>query len=285
MNYKLNDSVSLAGSEARPNEDTFGFNPVAAWVLDGATGLASAPVVSEQSDARWLVEKANEALRDFGDVEDLSLSDLFHNVISYLKISFSDEAIRIPSVSHEYPSSSMIFTRYSEGLLEYASLGDCRLLLRRKSGDVVSLGGNHMLSALDQLALDKSSEHPDVDTLTVADRFKGSLPILREHRDIANSEGGYWLLGLDVEAASHISEGALHVEPGDEVLLMSDGFYRLVNVFGKISESGIFDIARDNGLEELGARLRITERSDPECIDHPRFKVSDDATALFIRIE
>ena len=46
----------------------------------------------------------------------------------------------------------------------------------------------------------------------------------------------------------------------------------------------LFAAAVTRGLESLGQELRAVEASDPEGVKFPRFKKSDDATALLLRV-
>jgi hypothetical protein len=72
--------------------------------------------------------------------------------------------------------------------------------------------------------------------------------------------------------------------PGDEVLLMSDGFSALIDGYAAYDEAGLFDALAVQGLAGLGERLRAIEAADIACARYPRFKTSDDATALWLRI-
>src|SRR5689334_24859231 len=55
MTFELLDSLSLPGDAAKPNEDAFGHDAVAAVVLDGATPLGD-PLMPGPSDAAWIAQ-------------------------------------------------------------------------------------------------------------------------------------------------------------------------------------------------------------------------------------
>ena len=46
----------------------------------------------------------------------------------------------------------------------------------------------------------------------------------------------------------------------------------------------LFAAVRSHGLAALGTALRTIEQDDAACLRFPRFKVSDDATTLWLRI-
>ena len=63
---------------------------------------------------------------------------------------------------------------------------------------------------------------------------------------------------------------------------MTDGFAVLADQYGAYDPAGLVRAAIDKGLEELGRELRAIERADAAGAKHPRFKASDDATALLM---
>jgi hypothetical protein len=108
---------------------------------------------------------------------------------------------------------------------------------------------------------------------------------LRANRNLANVVGGYWVLGIEPEAAYHMETGAIPLERPATALLMSDGFYRAVDTFRVIAEDRIVASAMEKGLATILAAVRRLEAGDAECIRYPRFKPRDDATALLFEME
>jgi hypothetical protein len=64
-------------------------------------------------------------------------------------------------------------------------------------------------------------------------------------------------------------------------LLCTDGYYRAVDSYGLHDETGLL-AASAAGVEQVLAGIRDTEESDPLCTRYPRFKPSDDATAVML---
>ena len=65
---------------------------------------------------------------------------------------------------------------------------------------------------------------------------------------------------------------------------MTDGFSALTDRYGAYDAPGLVRAALDKGLQELGRELRAIETADAAGARHPRFKPSDDATALLMRL-
>lgn len=109
---------------------------------------------------------------------------------------------------------------------------------------------------------------------------------LRSDRAGFNKPGQpVWTLGIAPDAADHVSRIRFDIAAPAFGVLATDGFASLVSTYGKFNPAGIVAAARNDGLSMLGTLLRQTERvADPECIHWPRYKVSDDATAILFEI-
>ena len=72
--------------------------------------------------------------------------------------------------------------------------------------------------------------------------------------------------------------------PETVVLLCTDGFYRLADMYGLYDDQALIRAARDRGLAGLVAELRGFEADAADDIRFGRFKTSDDAAALLLRV-
>jgi hypothetical protein len=72
---------------------------------------------------------------------------------------------------------------------------------------------------------------------------------------------------------------------GTAILLTSDGFSALVDLYRAMDATALMERALDEGLEPLAREARrIESEVDPAGKLYPRFKESDDATALLVRV-
>jgi hypothetical protein len=106
---------------------------------------------------------------------------------------------------------------------------------------------------------------------------------LRKARDFVNS-GTYWLFSPDVMAAPHASHVKLKPPSGVHLLLASDGFLALASDYRAYDAASLMAAALGKGLAALGQELRAIEEADPGGDKYARFKKSDDATALLLKI-
>ena len=108
-------------------------------------------------------------------------------------------------------------------------------------------------------------------------------PLLRAARNRINS-GRNWLFSPDVRAAGHVIASDNDAEPGALMLIASDGFLALVTDYDAYDMQGLMAAAKSKGLAALGEELRAIEETDPLGEKFSRFKKSDDATALLLRV-
>ncbi len=97
-----------------------------------------------------------------------------------------------------------------------------------------------------------------------------------------NVDGGYWVLGLQMEAIERADRAELPVDDW-AIALASDGFLRLTDMFGRLGVSDLLSINSREEFEEYYSQLRTLEQVDGSLRNHPRAKISDDAS--FMRID
>jgi hypothetical protein len=286
MRMTLVDCVSDPGSAASPNEDAAGNTGLSAWVLDGATGLGER-VLGEGSDAAWLAKAYHGRLRAGADRGGHELRRLFADLIAEVRDEFEASRVRAPAGRHELPSAGMAFARLRGTDLEYARLGDCRAILAADDGLVLSTGSSP-LQELDAAVLGKMATLRQTDTSLRYEHLRRAVDgDLRSNRGLLNTEGGYWVLSIHPEASRHMEAGAMPLDGARSArgLLVSDGFYRLVDTFHAYpDDAALLSAARERGLETMLAELRALEDADPECVLRPRLKPKDDATALLFEV-
>jgi hypothetical protein len=160
-----------------------------------------------------------------------------------------------------------------------ADLGDCRVIGVGADGVAHIAGGApHAADAETR----RAAAQTDADK-PLLERAE-TLARLRAERASINREGAHWTFGLDPACAEHTRDWRLRLPRPAHLLLMSDGFSALVDRYQAYDAAGLVRAALDKGLQELARELRAIEAADAAGTRHPRFKVSDDATALLMRL-
>ena len=280
MSLELIEQLSLPGSATRPNEDSFAVLDDAALVMDGATPLGPS-LLPGPSDAAWIAQfgarRLTAHLKD-GDAPQEALKHALEDAARSF-IGLSREAIR---EKWQTPCASMMLTVETEKKqFEFLWFGDCAALVEHE-GRVALVGE----------ALEKRKEEAERARRIAKEKNISAAaginrpeiePLLRAARNRINA-GKNWLFSPDVRAASHVSHQTLSLEAGTSLLIASDGFLALATDYDAYDAAGLMAAAKSKGLAALGQELRAIEDSDATGTQFSRFKKSDDATALLLKV-
>jgi hypothetical protein len=168
------------------------------------------------------------------------------------------------------------------GSIEFLSFGDCAALVQPEGGAVMVVGETFDKRAAEAKRAQAIAKEKNLSPASGLSRpeFLGAL---RATRNRVNS-GSYWLFSPDAKAASHAARRIVKAAPGTKLLLASDGFLALASDYGAYGADSLMQAAVEKGLEALGEELRTIEAGDAGGDKFPRFKKSDDATALLLRL-
>lgn len=284
MRLEVLDSLSDPAKPGGENEDRIGWNESAAFVIDGATGLGEPVIAPPQSDAAWIAEWARERMAA-ELAPDRSLRDVVRGLCTSARERFL-AAATAEIERYRHPSASFQSLRLTDGGLEIAGLGDCSLFLRDGGGTLTRHSGLRAGRSGEQssarMALNRTG---GLDAEGEGFRDAETLAALRTSRARQNREGGVWLLGIHPDAGDHIRIEMPTARLPMLGLLCSDGFADAVDNYALHSAASLMDRAERDGLGPLLAEIRRIERDiDPKGLQFPRYKRSDDASAVLVRV-
>jgi hypothetical protein len=281
MRFELLDSLTLAGNPAKPNEDAFGHATNAALVMDGATGLGDS-LMPGASDAAWLAQfGARRILAHIGD--GVAPAEAVGAALADAEKSFKALRRREPKETYEIPFASMMLVAENAKGFEALSYGDCAGLVKRPDTKLEILGIAFQNRAREAAGVTRLAKAKGLNPAAKAN-LPEFLDALRKERNSVNTGKGHWLFGPDVTAAGHVARKTVDAPAGTIVLLSTDGFLALASDYGRYDAEGLLAAAQTKGLKALGEELRAIEAGDPEGVAYPRFKTSDDATAVLLRL-
>ncbi len=273
------DSLSLAGDRSKQNDDAFGVRGDRAWIIDGATDLHDTPLTGAASDAAWI---ANIASRHFHQAEGVKDGDprlLVAGASAAAGAAFRHVVRDQPYERWQSPIASLLMLVDAADGVRGLDLGDCRVFASDAQGAVFIHGG-HDGGADQESALAAQQRDKDKPLLQRAD----TLAMLREQRARQNGGGGGWTFGLDPGCAQHARVWRMPLARPAHLLLMTDGFSALTDRYHAYGAGDLVAAALEQGLHDLARELRAIENADLCGDRHPRFKKSDDATALLLRL-
>ena len=278
MQAEIIDSLSVAGNRAKPNDDAFGAAGNRLWVLDGATGLG-ASLLPGSSDAAWLSRTANRLLHVHHAMRDSV--QLVRTVIAGLSSAFEQECVVRPEARWQLPCAALLLLTFELDRTEAVWLGDCRAILDI-GGRIVSCGETEEGEAAEREWAALLGEGIPAPAMLKSEKVMAAL---RESRDGFNTGHGRWVLGLEPRAADHMQSAVFEGGAATVGLAMSDGFSALELKYRRYTAERLLAAAPERGLAALAGELRaIEEREDADGRAFPRFKRSDDATAVLFRV-
>ena len=272
MHLDLIQSLSIAGDNSKANDDRMGAGHAHAWVIDGATDLGEPGLLGNRGGAAWIAAEADRAFA--AAPEDGSIEQTCRIVFEQVAARFAEQRTREPE-TWEIPSASFLAVAVAGNVVDCAWLGDCAALLIR-NGQATRIGPQRDIRD-DETDLARSVAHHGLGSVQ---RVAPVLDVLRT----ARSRPDRLVLGVDAAGADHIYYSSQPCVAGDELLLMSDGFAAVTDLYGLIDQVALPGLLVESGLSGIAARLRAAEAEDAECMRWPRFKQGDDATAIWLRV-
>ncbi|WP_262032378.1 protein phosphatase 2C domain-containing protein [Microvirga sp. Mcv34] len=282
--FTVLDRISWPGHPDKPNEDICGVSGDWAWVIDTSIFPGTKPVMHEKSDAAWLARFANERLSDLAPQAQDGVALLRH-VMEEARTAYRAVA---PAERHEdfvaWPLGAMTLVRRNGSVLDAWTFGDTTAYLRQPDGSVQVLGDAPGLREAEASKAAELMRQAGSRPTAILDE-PVFLAWLGERRERQRKSGvPAALLSLDPDAVGRLRHETAPCEEGTAILLASDGFSALVDLYRAMDAKALMEAALATGLESLAklAREIETER-DPEGRLFPRFKSSDDTTALLLR--
>jgi hypothetical protein len=307
MSFELLDQLSLPGDPAKPNEDALAHLDHAALVLDGATPLGPS-LLPGPSDAAWIAQfgarRLAAHLRD-GD----GPRDALKHALADAGKSFAGLSREPIREKWQTPCASMMLvalgrdpspprvrstlagempvagSRASEGQrgqeIQFLWFGDCAAIVEQ-DGHVEMIGETLEKRQAEAARAKLVARTANMSSAAGINRPEIE-PLLRAARNRINS-GRNWLFSPDPRAAGHAMHRTMTLHEGALMLIASDGFLALTTDYDAYDMPDLMAAANAKGLAALGAELRAIEKTDPLGEKFSRFKKSDDATALLLRV-
>jgi hypothetical protein len=178
----------------------------------------------------------------------------------------------------------MTLVRRRGDLLDVWTFGDTTAYVRQPDGTVVTLGDAPGLrDAESSMAAELMRQAGSRPTAILGEPV--FLAWLGERRERQRRSGlPAAILSFNPDAANRLRHETAPCQDGTAILLASDGFSALVDLYEAMDAEGIMKSALTSGLEPLVKLARKIETDqDPDGRLYPRFKASDDTTAILLR--
>jgi hypothetical protein len=269
----MNVSFASAKGSGDVNEDWVGATESIAIVLDGITTPPGMGDVGCTHGTPWLVAGIGSSVLLRAEQQpDLSLTEMLRRAILDTATRHAETCdLDAPGT----PSAGVAILRATDQSLDYLVLYDAFVVIDT-GGDVqvvTDLRGQKVVAELRAATF----AHPIGSEAHTTNR-RAMVELQRSYRN--TTPDGYWVAAGRPEAAEHAITGHVPLADVRRSAVLSDGAAALVE-YGLTDWNGLLDALELDGPSSMIDRVRDAERTDPGGVRWPRFKVSDDATAIF----
>lgn len=257
------DVATLPGSPERPNEDWAAAALPASGhggtvvVLDGVT-----PPAGDDGCVHgvpWFTARLGGALTELSASRpDMPLPGILSVAIRRTADAHRDTC----DLSHvRTPQATVVLARWDEASVEHLVLSDSALLLEAPDGSVRAVLDDRLDRVPDEI----------LRSLEATDRLR-------------NREGGFFTAAADPSVAGRAVTGTTPRTGVRALAALTDGASRWVELFGAGGWTECFGVLREEGPSGLLRRVRALETADAEAGGVRRWKLHDDATAVYAEL-
>lgn len=280
-----------SGRNPKVNEDAASYASshfsLTFWVIDGSSSVADHNYIEEKRDVVWFSSQFNGGLKECVE-QNVALDemiDLTSVRTAELYTQLVYDVSQVPS--YALPSASLSLAQVNwnsnEVLLNLFELGDCTTLVKcGDTGDVGVFGGGWNSDTEHELR-DASVALRQKGITSEEDVKKALLQQLRQRRTTLNTMARPIVLTLKPHDGFSIRKHSRLLKEGDSILVMSDGFYRAVELYQLMDHETLFKIVAKEGLETVVAQLRAHEQA-MDSRETAAVKSADDASAVYVRL-
>jgi len=280
--FNVIDRISSSSPGAAINEDAVGATATAAWAIDGATGVSERPpLLAGTTDAAWLAGDLNAALHAAFDDPEVDVGDALAAIEAKLQADFLAVDREPATPAGEQPTAALAVVALQGEALHLRGIGDCRIIYERHTGEIGEFNPSAIGPAEALIIAERRrllAQYPGEDPWPRLTAF------IRPLRERANQEGGYSVVHPTRPWSKRVIRETREAGVVRRLLLVSDGLYRLVDVFKAATAAGLMRAAVTKGLSQLYTELRAFEDADRDCSKYPRVKTYDDASGILVSL-
>ncbi|CAM3520342.1 protein phosphatase 2C domain-containing protein [Paenibacillus lupini] len=264
------------------HEDAIISHPLANMygALDGVSSLV--PYVNAKKEtggfiAANLTKNYFESLTEPGSLKDhlAEANDLLREQMRLANIDLDKK--------EELWGTAVAIIRILDDGVEFIQTGDCMILAVYDNKEVRPLTWKQV-SHLEAPVFAKWQDGIDKGLNNQKDLHETVIDRIKKNRYQSNMDGGYGVLNGEKAAVRFFEYGKINLTCLKHIILLTDGMFLPTTIVPEQTSywSFVAHTILSKGLTLYTQELIELEESDPECMDHVRFKKSDDKTAIVI---
>ncbi|MDR6549131.1 protein phosphatase 2C domain-containing protein [Paenibacillus qinlingensis] len=253
-------------------------------VIDGATSLEPYRGVGGETGGYLAAQSIAKSIREMSqdNVEHQhSPQDLLLQANQQLRTEMLAAGVDVTRKEQLWGACAVI-VRVHKTFVEYAHSGDC-MLIAVYEDDTIRIITRDQLEVVDRPTRQLWAQGVASGLTSRDDLWELVKPQIHAGRALMNTPNGYSVLNGEPELADYMEFGRISRTQLKSLLLFSDGLVApqrelsLEEEFKQIV-SRVTSMGLDNYIEWL---IQV-EEADPDCLQFPRVKKSDDKTAIYL---
>ena len=249
-------------------------------VIDGGSSVAERDYIDEvRGDVTWFVHAFTDSLQK-ALVPGRDQPDCVRMAIADVRAQFRQLTTGRDVPLHAWPIAAMTWLRISyHDEAAHATLyclGDCKTLLYTANGPCIDL--DPFVNPQEAVLQDVIARLTADGIEDPASRREQMLPMLRARRVSQNLAPAPGVLCLDPNGPFQARRHSVELTHDASVLVMTDGFYRLVDLYGLYTDSTLVEACITHGLKTQLDKLRNYEATCARTAARA-VKAADDASA------
>lgn len=251
-------------------------------VIDGGSSVAQRDYIDPvQGDVSWFVHAFTAALERVL-APGRSQQDCVLDAIDIVQAEFdritTGSATELPL--YAWPIAALTWARIetvdTTARLTLYSLGDCKTLLGTASDAVIDL--DPFINPQDGVLQAEIARLRAAGVNDAEQRRVHMLPMLRARREFQNTAPAPTILCVRPNGAFQARISTRTLDAGAKLLVMTDGFYRLVDPYGLYDDALLMKACAERGLAPMVDALRAYEAVS-NTTGTQAVKAADDASA------
>lgn len=256
-------------------------------LMDGATGLGKDhQIIEGYTSAEWYVAyMMREMKKILTQNPGMSLETVVEECIlkAIEEIDKYEKKNNITLEEYQKPSAGLSLLRTDGETTDLYLIGDTQTIVAYRDGRVEKVDNpnqtalqkldNGVLSRMVELAKERKCNVLDTRTDEEIEKM------LQDNRSKKNTdcEGSYWVCGTTPGTAAHGTSVSFNNAEVAGFLLATDGFD--FSMLG-LDEEKAYRVIKEKGTAIVSRAIREKQEADAMCNQFPRFKKSDDLTAV-----
>ena len=241
-------------------------------VRDGFVAVADGSSPADGSHGGAVAAFAERALANLHAARHRSLNHQFADAI---------ERTAVPGLGISSPSCAVGLVQSRGDELEIAVLADILVVVQHRGG--LTVVRDERVRVFDDRTGSEVARRIALGEEHAAARAAIRPMLEDQFTNYRNHAGGYWVFADDPRAASELITARVPAADVEAVLICSDGFARLWDLFGNVPSARHLLEACRADLGRLGTDLRALERQPDSLVRFPRTSIHDDATAVLLQ--